>query len=304
MTLGKFCLMSFVFYGIMISSKENLVNYTDLAQALNQFEGNSVFVTCKPDILDFTDKNAVSELILSGKDGHEVTLVLKNETLPIISSLLNISIFSKGWKILAWNWKSIASYICVKTGKLYEVGGAIIDLKVLESHGGLKANCPKNFVEALQRLKNLIKTDLWRQAEPTYKNIHLPLLTAVLPHLEAVGILDVEMQAKVHACYELEGQQNGRLLCTKAFERGYVPHAMGEQIKASLKPLQQDQLFMSFDFRGMEVATLAHLSKDAALSEMYAKPDVYSALYEKLTGKKSEGSQDRDFAKKIGRAHV
>lgn len=274
------------------------MNYNDLAEALNQFEGNSVLVTCRPEILDFTDKNASNELIISGKEGHEIILVLKDETLPIISSMLSISIFSKGWKILTWNWKALSTYIRFKTGKSYEVNGAIIDFKVLENYSGLKTVAPKNLAEALQRLKNLIKNDYWRQSEPIYKNIHLPLLTTVLPHLESIGILDVEIQAKVHACYDIEGQQNGRLLCTKAFDKGYVPHAMGDQIKAVLKPLRQDQLFMSFDFKGMEVAVLAHLSKDVGLSEMYVKSDVYSALYEKLTGQKSQGLQDRDFAKK------
>lgn len=274
------------------------MNYTELASVLTRLEGGSVFITCKPEILDFTDKNANHELLIIGSDGLQVSLLLKDDTLPMVASMLAISIFSKGSKILTWNWKSLASFIRAKTGKLYSVEGSIIDLKVLESYSGVRAQAPTTLPEALQRLKKLLGGGFWKEAEPIYKNIHLPLLTAVLPSLEAIGAVDTERGCRVHACYEIDGQQNGRLLCTNAFQNGFVPHAMTPATREVLKPRDPDQLFMSFDFRGMEVFTLAHISKDEQLLEACHQPDIYIALFEKLARKQASCKEDREFAKK------
>lgn len=233
-----------------------------------------------------------------GPEGMQVSLLLKDETLPMIASMLAISVFGKGSKILTWNWKSLASFIKVKTGKLYTVEGSLIDLKVLESYSGIRSPSPATLPEALQRLKKLVSGGFWKEAEPIYKNIHLPLLTAILPSLEANGIVDAERGCRVHACYEIDGQQNGRLLCTGAFQNGFVPHAMTPALREVLRPRVPEELFMSFDFRGMEVFTLAHLSKDALLWDLCQKPDIYTALFERLARKPSAGKEDREFAKK------
>ena len=56
---------------------------------------------------------------------------------------------------------------------------------------------------------------------------------------------------------------------------------------------------MYFDFKGMEVYMLAWMSKDPLLQELCKEQDIYSALYEKVIGKKCEGKNDRDMAKKF-----
>jgi hypothetical protein len=274
------------------------MNHAELAQAISSIEGSNILVRCNPEILDFTNKDAQNELILSGQGGREVNFLLNDETLPAILGMLVASLFEADNKIIAWNWKSFASYVLGKTGKLLKVKASIIDLKVLESYVGIKNVAPKTLGEAMQRLKFLITGGLWREVESIYKNIHLPLSTSVLTHLEAIGILDTERGFKAHACYEIDGQQNGRLKCTEAFKRGFVPHAMTPALRESLKPLTFEQIFMSFDFRGMEVFVLAHLSKDENLLDLCKQKDIYTALYEKLTGKVSDRKEDRDFAKK------
>ena len=274
------------------------MNHLELAQAIASIEGSNVLVRCNPEILDFTDPKGQFELILSGQGGVEVSLLLTEDTLAAILGMLSISLFESDKKIIAWNWKSFASFTLGNTGKLLKVKASIIDLKVLESYCGIRNAAPKTLGEAMNRLKFLITGGLWREVEPIYKNVHLPLLTTVLPHLEAIGVLDLERQNKVHACYEIDGQQNGRLKCTESFKRGFVPHAMTPALRDNLKPLDFEQLFMSFDFRGMEVFVLAHLSKDEALMDLCKQKDIYVGLYEKLTGKVSENKEDRDFAKK------
>lgn len=274
------------------------MNHSELAEAIAAIEGTNVLVRCNPEILDFTNKEAQSELILSGQGGREVNLLLTEETLPAILGMLSISLFDQDKKIIAWNWKALASYVLGKTGKLLKVKASILDLKVLESYCGIKNAAPKTLGEALNRLKFLITGGLWREVEPIYKNIHLPLLTTVLPHLEAIGVLDLERQNKIHACYEIDGQQNGRLKCTESFQRGFVPHAMTPALREQLKPLDFEQLFMSFDFRGMEVFVLAQLSQDENLLDLCKQKDIYVSLYERLTGKTSDKKEDRDFAKK------
>lgn len=274
------------------------MNHSELAKALSNVVGQNVFVKCQPEVLDFTDQTTVPELQIFSQGGS-VTFFLHTEHLPIILPLLRLSILSKGKKIVTWNWKNFVSYALAKTGKPFSVEGAIVDLKIIESYCGRKLKAPKTLVEALNRLKDLITTGLWKEIEPIYKKLHLPLITTVIPHLEAVGILDTSRGSKVHAYYEIDGQENGRLKCHGAYKLGFVPHAMKPETRQVLKPRAQNELFMLFDFKGQEVFMLAWMSKDPLLQELCKEPDVYSTLYEKLVNKKCESKNDREMAKKF-----
>lgn len=274
------------------------MNHSDLAKALSGVAGQNVFVKCQPEVLDFTDSDLVPELQIFYQGGN-ITLALAAESLPIILPMLRLSILGKGRKIVTWNWKNFVSYAQAKTGKPYSVEGAIVDLKIIESYSGRKLKVPKTLVEAFNRLKDLISTGIWKEIEPVYKKLHLPLLTTVIPHLETAGVLDTVRGNRVYAYYEIDGQENGRLKCHGAYKQGFVPHAMKPETKHTLKPRAQNELFMQFDYKGMEVYMLAWLSKDPLLEQLCKEPDVYAALYEKLIGKKCEGKNDREMAKKF-----
>jgi DNA polymerase I-like protein with 3'-5' exonuclease and polymerase domains len=115
--------------------------------------------------------------------------------------------------------------------------------------------------------------------------------------LENIGIVDSSLHSKVHAYYEIDGQDNGRLKCFGAFKNFYVPHTMGSELKEVLKPVGYDNFFMSFDFKGMEVFVLAHLSKDRNLLRLCDQEDIYLSLYRVLIGQEKE-KNDRELAKK------
>jgi hypothetical protein len=270
-----------------------------LAEILSQVDQRHVYMRCNPEIFDFTDKDSVYELQFFAHGGVNFTINLTDDNIPIVLSMLRISIFNKDCKVLAWNWKSFASFVLFKTKKVYTVDAAIVDLKIIESFSGLKLKAPNGLIDALNRLKNLITGGFWKDVEPTYKVVHFPLMTTVLPHLETTGVLSIESGHRVYGYYEIDGQENGRLKCHGAFKQGFVPHALKSDTKADLKPRSQDELFMNFDFRGMEVFVLAHLSGDELLKEMCKEVDIYSSLYRELMKKEISSKDDRELAKKL-----
>lgn len=273
------------------------MDYSALATLLSGIAGQTVFLRTQPDILDFTDKTSFAELIFyCGK--QEIKISVTDDSLPIILEMLKLTVFSKGNKILCWDWKSLATYVLGKTNKSFHVDAAIIDLKIIESYLGFKKKVsPTSLLEALNRLKSVMP--YWKEIETVYKKVHLPLSTVVLPHLETTAILDKNLNERVYAHYEIDGQDNGRLRCSGVFSHNYVPHAMKPETRQSLLPRSYDELFMLFDFKGMEVFMLACMSQDPLLQELCSTSDVYTSLFEKITNQKSSGKNDRDLAKKF-----
>lgn len=271
---------------------------SNLAKLLSAIDGKVVYVTFEPDVLDFTDSIAHKNLILH-TSSQQIKINISDESLVTIVSLLKLSVFTKEVKIICWDWKTFASYFYFVTKNCLVVESAIVDLKIIETYVNINLKKPDNFSAALMRLKNLVSEGLWRDIENIYKNLHLPLITTVLPAIESSGILDTAAGGYVYAYYEVNGQENGRLRCFNAFSKGFVPHAMGQDVKSVLKPKKQEELFLSFDYRAMEVYMLAWLSQDSLLLEMCGEKDVYGAIFSKITGNNFDGNNNREFAKKF-----
>lgn len=273
------------------------MNFESLAKLLSGIDQKAVFLRFNPEIMDIAEKDLENELQFMLSDGVSFQVMIRDDTLPLILSMLQLSLFSKDKKVFTWNWKNFSSYVLCKTGKSLDIKASIIDIKILESFSGIKKVAPVSFVEAMNRIKHLVSSGLWKESENIYRKIHLPLMTTVLPHLESVGILDVERAAKVHAYYEIDGQENGRLRCHGAYKKSFVPHTMGSDLKDVLKPIGCDNLFMSFDFKGMEVFVLANSSQDSKLLRLCECDDIYSALFQVLMSSDPE-KNDRELAKK------
>lgn len=256
-----------------------------------------MYVRTTPEILDFTDPDAKCELTIHGQGGNVVTISLGDDLLAVVGQL-RVSVFAKGMKVVCWNWKTLASYFRAKTGE-FSVEATIIDLKVMELYVGLTNNAPESLAEGLNRIKTLIGSGAWKEIQPIYQQVHLPLLTEVIPALETVGILNSDTRKKVHACYEICGQANGRLNSSVDFRDGFHPHSLSDDVKKKLKPRALDELFMYFDFKNMEVAMLQWLSKDERLGEVLGTPDVYLEIYRLITGLESKEKEDRNKAKKM-----
>jgi len=280
------------------------MDYNQLATVLCDADIRSVYLRFNPEVFDFTASGSPAELqfFVGGNTAFQIQLTEDNIFLTL--SMLHVSVFSKESKVICWDWKSFASYVLGLTKKKLNVECAIIDLKVIESYGGIKLKSPNSLNEALIRLKNLISGGIWKEIEQIYKKIHMPLMTTVLPAVETSGIIDLEHRGMVYSHYEIDGQENGRLRCFDAFKASFLPHAMKPEKREVLKPRSQDELFMLFDFRGMEVFMLAWMSEDPLLHKLCKEKDIYSELYKVIAEKEPEGNQDRDFAKKCFLPHI
>lgn len=253
-----------------------------LADAIDA--GPNVFVRFDPEVLDFTDPEAKSSMSVMGMGGNVATVSVSRDNFCQLIGLLRVSVFSKGMKIIAWNWKNLLSFHLAVTGKPLAVEGNLIDLKVAELYGGVKEKAPESLAAALNRLKAMVTKGVWKDMQNTYQKVLLPLITDVVPAMESAGILDVEGRKRLYAYYEICGQDNGRLNCNEAYKEGFVPHNMSETVKKRLKPKALDDLFMYFDFKNMEVSMLQYLSKDERLGEFLEKDDAYVAIFQAVTG--------------------
>jgi hypothetical protein len=271
----------------------------EIVNLLSRIKEQNVYVLFNPEIFDFTNKDSTNEIIVFLQDGNSISFLLDDQNLSFIISILKISIFAKGMKVLTWDWKNLCSFILSKTKKNYLIEASVIDLKIIESYLGKKQKPPKSLNEALLRLKSIVSDGSWKEIENIYKKIHIPLITSVIPHLENSGIINVLTASKVHAFYEIGGQENGRLRCCNAFKNGFVPHAMKPELKENLKPRDFNEFFLVFDFRAMEVFMLSWLSKDPLLEELCKEPDIYYSLYDKLMGSPPKEKKDREIVKKM-----
>lgn len=274
------------------------MDFNQLAEILAETESSTVcLVRVEPEIPDFTAQQEV-KLQIWTKD-KQFSILFTNDNLKLAISMLQLSLFAKGKKIITWNWKNFCSYFQGKTGISLTVAADIVDLKILESYADLNGTAPTTLGEALTRLKRLVEGGHWARGQAIYKRIHLPLMTAVIPGLETSGILDTERRQKVHAYYEIDGQENGRLKCHGAYSQSFVPHNLGEEKKKTLKPNELDGLFMYFDYKANEPTFLAWLSKDEGLLDICRQGDIYSILFERLLEQKCLGKVERNRCKKI-----
>lgn len=276
----------------------SLQEFTEVLADIRR-SGQNVYLIFEPEVLDHTDADADPILHIYGSGGYQHHTRLNTDFLAIIS-ILQISVLTKEHKIICWNWKNFLSYILAKTGKPYQVEGAILDLKIMEAYLGERNKAPDSLPEALKRLRTLVQNGLWEKIQTAYKAVYLPLITSVVPHMETTGILDIESGERKYAYYEINGQENGRFLCSRSFSKGFVPHTLGPDERERFRPRHLDELFMYFDFKSNEVFVLEWLTKDKGLTEILSRPgDFYSNLYKVVAGRECTTPDHRNQAKKF-----
>lgn len=280
------------------------MDYSQLSLVLSNINAKSVYLRFKPDVLDFTDFESPVEISCFIGQNESFSILLNEDNIFLTLSMLRLTLFEGDMKIVVWDWKSFASYVKFLTKQSFDVNCSIIDLKILESYGGIKLGAPATFVECMNRLRHLISSGLWNEMESVYRQIHIPLMKEVLPAIETTGVIDPDQQSIVYSHYEIDGQENGRLRSFDAFKHGFLPHAMKPEKRDILKPINLDQIFMMFDFKGMEVYMLAWMSKDPLLQKLCREEDIYSELYRCITSKQPQTKEDRDFAKKCFLPHI
>lgn len=258
-----------------------------IAPAIKQ---SDVFIYSTPEILDLSSKSG-GQLSISG-GGNKLILPVSNkldklyEIIKIIGEHVNPPGAEKTQSVLGWNIKSFFSYFFANTGKFVDLKTRVCDLKVLEAFCGLIGRaCPTNFGEAMSRMAEIAVLPNWGQLQDYYKKVAYPLLSTVLPVLEATPLVHTELKKYLYAHYEIEGQVNGRLNCGAVFKNSYNPHTLSEDVKEKLNPPTNEAVdFVYFDYNHMEVSVLQWLSQDENLGELLTSgQDLYEGIWEKLT---------------------
>ncbi len=251
-------------------------------ETLINLQGRQIFLSTEPEILDFTNPSKPANLIIrENKENLKITIPLsiEIEELKKLKGLLEEYI-NQAEIIFAWDVKEIFSYFLGRTGCSFYLNNSIFDLKIAERYIGVVNPCPGDLKQVLVRFKGIIDND-WKP----YKKIYLPLITSVLPKIESKGLIDQKSRKRLHPHYDVTGTVNGRMKCKKSFTFGFNPHTMSPDDKNRLKTIGFEDVFLSFDYKNMEVSVLQWLSKDELLGEILGSgKDVYEEIWKSITG--------------------
>lgn len=272
------------------------IMFSELA-VLEEIVNQDVFIMTDPDILDFTSKKITGRLILCSKTLRiGITIPTEQKDLLEFKAVLQ-DYLGRASMVVGWNFKNFLSYILARTGKPFQLSVNYYDLRILESYLGIEnPPIPEGFSEALFRLKKVVKNKSWDKLKNVYKSVYIPLITEVIPKIETLGLIHRGLKTDVHPYYEIDGQRNGRMTCTNCFQHSFNPHTLNDDDKANLRPRSfEEQVFLSFDYKHMEVSVLQWLSGDPLLTKLAnTGEDMLAGIYEVITGQKAkEGSRDR-----------
>jgi len=274
-----------------INTTEEIVKILCLHQ-----QSSALYLYSPEQILDFTDREksgSVTINIVSANGTSSISLGDEWSSRFFVKAAAE-TIMADGRKILTWDWKSLVSFLLGRYKIHFNPKCSIVDLKILESYGNTRPEMPNSVRDFMSRLREVTESPKWPKRQRIYRDVHLPLILSVIPEMESVGILSTE---KLHAHYDVAGQENGRMLSRNVFSRGFVPHVITPEMRESLKPTDFDNLFTYFDYRSMEVQMLAWLSKDAALSDLCSSNDIYASAYEAITKTKCDTNEKRSLCK-------
>ena len=275
------------------------MNQIQVAIQLDQLiqSGPTIFVKLEPEIVDFT-QNASFDLVCLSKN-TDFRIEINNENCMEVLSLIKTALFEdKKLSIIGWNLKNLFTYILVNTGDGLEFESKLVDLKLGECFIGIRERAPANFAEMVIRLKRLFGDSSWSKFKSIYQKVYLPLLSRVIPEIEAEGVFDTEKRRILFPYYEIEGQTGGRLSTQLAYNNCFNPHSLSEEERAKLQPKGSDLVFLSFDYHFHEVCILAWLSQDDILVKLVSEEgDFYRKLYFQLTGNECDSDTKRSFCK-------
>lgn len=190
--------------------------------------------------------------------------------------------------VTSWSMKDIFSVLKCRTEMPMEVPGSLYDLSLICSYLSIEAERPVRFKDAVEVLKRCVAHPGWREFAPFYFGVYVPLATKVIPDMETCCLVDNSKKMCVYPHYDLKGQVNGRLRAFAPTEAHYNAHSIGPDQKRSLRPAGYDDVFVSFDYRNMEVNVLQWLSGDPALgSILEGDKDPYRAIWAKIARKEA-----------------
>jgi hypothetical protein len=258
---------------------------------------SSVYLRTEPEVPDFTAADSFKIYVWNQRAGGEIDAAPDN--IMRIGALFDETIFNRERveRLYVWNLKSFVAYHYFFVRKFVTPTNSVIDLKIIENFLGLKNTWPKNLIEAINRTKKIARHKNWQRL---YLPIHQPLSLRVLPSIETTPLLNDETRKCHYPYYEIEGQINGRMNCYNKYAKSYIPHRMGADIKAVLKPRGYGLRFMVADFRHHEVGILQWLSGDENIKRiMDSGEDFYRVFYQEITGDPCNTEKKRAIAKSM-----
>lgn len=100
-----------------------------------------------------------------------------------------------------------------------------------------------------------------------YNNVFQRLICETIPHMENQAIILDNEATFVYPYYSSRFQENGRLNSKVFSNRNFNPHTLTYDVKKNFV-LSEDETFVSFDFKALELYVLAFLSNDANLNTL------------------------------------
>jgi hypothetical protein len=263
-----------------------------------------IYLKTDPEILDISNKDLAFflEIYWSNK---KFKISLNKSNFGLIFSILKQAIFKNKFKIITYNFKNYCSAYKFFTKKDIEIESSIFDLKVISSILGQKINTPPDtFKDAYLTFKSLTHNK-WDEIKELYTSIHLPLTLKVIPSMENFGILDYKEKKIRKSYYEIESQENSRLSNFSCFNSCFLPMNMKKEDKENYIPINQEELFVYFDYRNMEVSILENLTKDTALTKILTNyQDFYEGLYKEIINPYDFDKEKRKKMKNIFLPHI
>jgi hypothetical protein len=269
----------------------DLTEFGDMLDKIGQ--QSAIYLYADPVVPDFTASNGFDLHVFGNGLSAQIEVTPKN--LFNIASILNLSIFQPGKTLLAYDIKSLVTYVRYFLKNGLDIKNNLIDIRIVEKFQGKDERAPKSFVEAIGRSRELMKDKGWVSL---FKNLHVPLALETIPAMETTALLDTEAKFAKYGCYEIEGQTNGRLRSYKAYEKSFLPHTLSEDQKVLFKPRGVKESFLYFDVKNCEVTVMGWLSGDEYLYDLvHGDADVYSIIYRDVTGDECNTDRKRDMAK-------
>lgn len=276
---------------------QNLIDFASSLLAANS--NKIIYIKLSPEIIDFSVKDFKFNLDISYTGGGCTVAVDKNNFRNIYC-LMKESIFKNKIKIICYNFKNFISVYRSLTNKEIEIESDIFDLKVISSILGNKLDSPPaDFKNAYRSFKSILEGN-WDKIKTVYKSIYLPLITKVIPGIENKSVIDINKKKFLKSYYEIEAQENSRLSTFNCLENCFLPMNLKKEDKESYIPLNQEDFFVYFDYKNMEVSILENLTKDPSLNRILKNyEDFYEGLYKEIINKDNFDKEKRKKVKNI-----
>lgn len=264
-------------------------DWDEIARQVNSVLDSFVYIKLVPEVIDFTSRES-GQLVLCTARG-EATIPYEYLECDRFFALLENALDDAD-AIVAFNFKNLVDLRWKHEKKPFTWGEKVWDLRVIEGYlGKTRLEAPQGFLDAQSRLMAATVDPCWKMP---YKTVYLPLINSVIPRMETYGLVSDETNGLVYPYFEVEGTKQGRLKALKLWSSGFMAHGNNDHLRARI-----GDVVMNLDYRNLEVAVLAYISKDPKLTAIINSGfDVYSLIWELLTNSKAV-PESREFCKKF-----